>query len=112
MSEVAARRPEGTPCWVSLLVRDLDSAQDFYSSLFGWQFRPTPGHFGAYTRAVLGDMQVAGIGTLPQGQRLPVAWTPYLASEDADTTAELIREHCGTVAVGPLDADEAGRMAI
>jgi len=33
--------------------------------------------------------------------------------EDADATAELIRDCGGTVAVGPLDADdEAGRMAI
>lgn len=113
MSEVVARRPQGTPCWVSLLVHDLAAAQKFYGSLFGWRFRPGPRHFGSYTRAVLGDLQVAGIGTLPEGgQRLDVAWTPYLSSEDADMTAELIREHCGTVAVGPLDSDEAGRMAI
>lgn len=112
MSVSADRQPQGTPCWVSLLVNDLPAAQDFYSSLFGWQFRPGPQPFGPYTRAVLGDHHVAGIGALPQGRRLPVTWTTYLASEDADTTAELIRDHCGTVAVGPLDAEQAGRLAI
>lgn len=113
MHEVVARRPQGTPCWVSLLVHDLPAAQEFYGGMFGWRFRPGPRHFGPYTRAVLDELQVAGVGTLPEWQQLPVAWTPYLTSEDADATAELIREHCGTVAVGPLDADDnAGRMLI
>lgn len=112
MSEVVARRPEGTPCWVSLLVHDLAAAQEFYGGLFGWSFRPGPQQPGPSSRAVLGDLRVAGIGTLPEGRSLPAAWTPYLSSDNADTTAELIREHCGTVAVGPLDSDDAGRMAI
>ncbi|MFJ7158549.1 VOC family protein [Streptomyces sp. NPDC101118] len=112
MTEQALRRSPGTPCWVSLMVHGLTTTQEFYSSLFGWEYVPGPGQLGPYVRARLDGKEVAGIGQLPPDRHLPTAWTPYLATDDADTTAELIRSCGGTVAVGPLDADHAGRMAI
>ncbi|MGW4724072.1 VOC family protein [Streptomyces sp. NPDC004291] len=108
----ATRHPPGTPCWVSLMVHGLDATQEFYRALFGWEFVPGPEQLGPYVRALLGGREVAGIGRLPDDRHLRIAWTPYLATEDADETAESIRGCGGTVAVGPLDAGEAGRMAI
>ncbi|MDQ1035717.1 putative enzyme related to lactoylglutathione lyase [Streptomyces sp. V3I8] len=102
----------GTPCWVSLMVHGLTATQEFYGKLFGWEFRPGPQQLGAYVRARLGGHEVAGIGLLPSDRHLPVAWTPYLASDDVDLTAETVRHCGGTVGVGPLVADEAGRLAI
>ncbi len=113
MTEVTAQRPQGAPCWVSLLVRSLPLTQEFYGGLFGWEFRPGPMHFGPYVRAVLDGKLVAGIGESPQAFGQPVSWTTYLSTADADAAAETIRACGGTVGVGPLDADdEAGRMAI
>ncbi|KRV51432.1 bleomycin resistance protein [Wenjunlia vitaminophila] len=112
MSEVMARPVQGTPCWVSLLARDLSTAQRFYGQLFDWEFRAGPQHFGPYCRALLGPHQVAGLGAIPAGRNLPVAWTMYVASDNADATAARIRDSGGTVAVGPLESDSAGRMAI
>ncbi|MFE7315820.1 VOC family protein [Streptomyces sp. NPDC057555] len=111
-TEAAARRMPGAPCWVSLLAHSLPATQEFYGALFGWEFRPGPQHFGPYARAFLDGLEVAGVGELAPGRHLPVAWTTYLASDDADVTAEQIRACGGTVGVGPLDADDAGRMAI
>lgn len=108
----AARRTPGTPCWVSLMVHGLDATQEFYAALFGWEFSPGPTRLGPYVRAMLDGKEVAGIGRLPADRLLPVAWTPYLASDDAGATAESIRNCGGTVGVGPLDADEAGRLVI
>lgn len=102
----------GTPCWVSLMTHDLPATQEFYGSLFGWEFRPGPQQLGPYVRALLDDQEVAGIGQLPEGRQLRIAWTPYLATDDADATAEAVRHCGGTVGVGPLDAGEAGRLAI
>ncbi|GGZ36802.1 VOC family protein [Streptomyces poonensis] len=107
-----AAHPPGTPCWVSLMVHRVAATQEFYGALFGWEFRPGPRQLGPYVRALLDGREVAGIGQLPPDRHLPVAWTPYLASEDADATAELVRHCGGTVGVGPLDAAEAGRLAI
>ncbi|GGS92531.1 VOC family protein [Streptomyces cinerochromogenes] len=107
-----ARRVPGTPCWVSLMVHGLDTTEEFYGELFGWEFRPGPQQLGPYVRALLDGREVAGMGQLPPDRRLPVAWTPYLASDDVDQTADTVRLCGGTVAVGPLDAAEAGRMVI
>ncbi|WP_320780878.1 VOC family protein [Streptomyces sp. CRN 30] len=106
------RRAPGTPCWVSLMVHGPEATQAFYGALFGWEFRPGPQQLGPYVRAVLDGNEVAGIGQLPPDRHLPVAWTPYLASDDVDRTADAVRLCGGTVGVGPLDAADAGRMAI
>ncbi|MFG3204004.1 VOC family protein [Streptomyces sp. NPDC048192] len=107
-----AGRAPGTPCWVSLMAHGLAATEEFYGELFGWEFRPGPQQLGPYVRALLDDHEVAGMGQLPPDRRLPIAWTPYFASVDVDLTADTVRECGGTVAVGPLDAAEAGRMAI
>ncbi|MFJ4786718.1 VOC family protein [Streptomyces sp. NPDC088794] len=105
-------RAPGTPCWVSLMVHGMDATQEFYGALFGWEFRPGPHQLGPYARALLDGYEVAGIGQLPPDRHLPIAWTPYLASDDVDVTAETVRLCGGTIGVGPLDAAEAGRLAI
>ncbi|GGV15782.1 hypothetical protein GCM10010260_63770 [Streptomyces filipinensis] len=107
-----ARRAPGTPCWVSLMAHGLTATEEFYGELFGWEFEPGPQQLGPYVRALLDGHEVAGMGQLPPDRRLPIAWTPYLASDDVDQTADTVRECGGTVGVGPLDAAEAGRMAI
>ncbi|MET9495118.1 VOC family protein [Streptomyces sp. NPDC006552] len=112
MTEAAARRAPGTPCWVSLMVHDMAATQEFYGALFGWEFRPGPRQLGPYARALLDGKEVAGIGLLPAERQLSIAWTPYVASDDVDVTAATVRQCGGTVGVGPLDAGEAGRMAI
>jgi predicted enzyme related to lactoylglutathione lyase len=110
--EAHARYAPGTPCWVSLMVHGLEATEDFYRALFGWEFEPGPQQLGPYARALLDGREVAGIGQLPADRHLPIAWTPYLASDDVDHTAETVRLCGGTVGVGPLDAAEAGRLAI
>ncbi|MER5978835.1 VOC family protein [Streptomyces sp. NPDC001857] len=108
----SARPALGTPCWVSLMARGPTAAQEFYGELFGWEFRAGPRQLGPSVRALLDGREVAGIGRLPADRHLTVAWTPYLASDRVDATAEAVRLCGGTVGVGPLDADGAGRLAI
>lgn len=107
-----ARHAPGTPCWVSLMVHGLAATEEFYGALFGWEFRPGPQQLGPYVRALLDGHEVAGIGQLPPDRHLPIAWTPYFASRNADLTAETVRSCGGTIGVGPLDAADAGRLAI
>ena len=113
MTDPTTPTVHGAPCWVSLQTGSLTTAREFYGGLFGWEFTPGPEHFGPYMRAVLDGELVAGIGESPQRLAQPVAWTTYLSTADADTAAKAIRAYGGTVAVGPLDAqEEAGRMVI
>ncbi|MGK3092725.1 VOC family protein [Streptomyces sp. WAC01490] len=89
------------PCWVTLMTRDLPSAQRFYAEVLGWSFRP--GQLGAeFSVARRGDIPVAGIFAVSTAYQVAVAWTPYFAVTDADVAAARVRERSGTVAVGPL----------
>ncbi|MBB5798035.1 putative enzyme related to lactoylglutathione lyase [Streptomyces caelestis] len=97
---------------MSLMVHGPAATQEFYGTLFGWEFQPGPQQLGPYVRALLDGHEVAGIGRLPPDRHLPIAWTPYFASENVDLTAETVRSCGGTIGVGPLDAADAGRLAI
>ncbi|ANW17686.1 VOC family protein [Streptomyces clavuligerus] len=108
----ATRHTPGTPCWASLMVHRLEATQSFYHELFGWDFSPGPQPLGPYVRARLDGKDVAGLGQLPRGRQAPMSWTPYLATDSTDSCAETARCSGATVAVGPLDAGDAGRLAI
>ncbi len=101
----------GAPCWVSLMARDLDAATGFYGPLLGWRFEPGPERLGPYLRVFSGHSEVAGIGEVARRWELAVSWTTYFGTENADKTADAIRERGGTVGVGPLEFD-AGRLAL
>jgi predicted enzyme related to lactoylglutathione lyase len=103
------------------MVHGPDATEEFYGALFGWEFQPGPQQLGPYVRALLDGQEVAGIGRLPPDRHLPIAWTPYFASDNVDLTAGTVRSRGGTIGVGPLDDAEhrargigadAGRQAI
>ncbi len=102
--------PPGTPCWVDLGVTDIPKARAFYSALFGWEIRDTPPEAGGYVMGEIGGLPVAGIGQ-SQGD-MPIFWTTYLATEDADKTAEAIKAAGGQVMMDPFDVMDVGRMFI
>ncbi|MFB7395200.1 VOC family protein [Streptomyces sp. NPDC056191] len=83
------------------MARDLAAAQHFYAGVLGWEFRAS-GLGDGFSVALLEDRAVAGIGALAERLDMPVAWTPYFAVADADSTAARIRERGATMAVGPL----------
>jgi predicted enzyme related to lactoylglutathione lyase len=100
----------GAPCWVTLLSRDLATAQRFYSAVLGWTYRDTS--LGdAFRVALTNGSPVAGIGGLASSLQVAATWTPYFAVTDVDVAAARIRERGATVAVGPL-AFHTGRAAL
>lgn len=100
----------GLPCWVNLMVEDLNAARAFYSTVLGWQFG----------KSALGDqflvasahgLPVAGIGERHPGVAPASVWTPYFAVDDADTAAARIQERGATLAVGPIALGD-GRVGL
>lgn len=112
MTEAVTRPYPGTPCWVSLMVHDLAAARRFYSGVFGWQYSTGPTHPGSHVRATLDGVPVAGLSGMTAQLQRPASWLPHFATDGADLTAAAIRECGGTVAVGPLDAGDEGRLAV
>ncbi|MGW6914550.1 VOC family protein [Kitasatospora sp. NPDC054939] len=111
MPAVKLRLAQGTPCWVSLMTDDLAGARTFYGGLLGWTYAPGPTQLGDYVRAEVSGAPVAGLGVASVAG-YPVQWTTYFAVDCADLVAQQVRECGGTVAVGPLQAERAGRLAI
>ncbi len=104
-----SRWPAGVPCWTDLTVPDVDAAKAFYADVLGWTFQDTADDFGGYVIAETRGGAVAGIGPQPH-EGLTATWTLYLASDDADKTAEDVAEHGGTVLLPPGDVGPLGRM--
>ena len=107
-----SRWPAGTPCWVDVSVDDVPRAIAFYQALFGWDIRAGGPEAGGYAIAHLKDRIVAGLGPKFGPPDAPPAWTPYLATDDADVTAGKIQSAGGRLAQGPIDVMEEGRMAV
>ena len=101
----------GAPSWVSLLARDPAAACRFYGNLLGWQFEYIEERWGTYAYAVTGGLRVAGIGALPEEWGGSPAWTVFFGVEDIDVAAQRVREHLGTVGIGPVDF-ATGRVAV
>jgi predicted enzyme related to lactoylglutathione lyase len=114
MSERTEYAP-GEFCWVDLATPDLDGAKSFYGELLGVEWEPAPGspeETGGYGFLVKDGKQVAGMGP-PQQEGQPPAWSSYIAVEDADATAERVKEAGGQVHADPFDLpNESGRMAV
>ncbi|MFF1838176.1 VOC family protein [Streptomyces sp. NPDC058231] len=91
----------GTPCWVSLMTRDLHATEDFYSTVMGWKFRTASLGTG-FSVASAHGRPVAGLGEAAPGLPAAGAWTVYFAVADADVTAARVHERGGTIAVGPV----------
>ncbi len=111
MPELTIHAP-GTPIWVDLGSPDLEASKAFYSSLFGWEGHTEPApEAGGYTMFHLRGKGVAGAAPLMSPQQ-PPAWTTYVSVEDADKTAQRVRDAGGTILMEPMDVLDAGRMAI
>ncbi|HVV13146.1 VOC family protein [Amycolatopsis sp.] len=105
--------PEGTPCWVDLMVADPERADRFYGELFGWETADQGEEYGHYRIALLEGRSVAAFGPKPPGmEQVPSVWTTYLAAADVDKTTARITEAGGQVLMPPGDVGDSGRMAM
>ena len=86
----------------------------FYGELFAWDFenRMPADAPGRYYVARLRGLDVAGVGSQPEGGPSTPAWRTYIWVERADDAAVRVREAGGSVLVEPFDVLDAGRMGV
>jgi uncharacterized protein len=104
--------PDGTPCWVDLGTSDIPKAISFYSSQFGWDVQQGGPEVGGYSIAQLSGRPAAGIGPIQGPPGTPSAWTTYIATSNAEATAEKIKNAGGQVISDVMDVMGLGQMAI
>jgi len=106
----------GTFSWPELGTTDQKAAKQFYTSLFGWQFKDNDmGPNGVYTIFTLDSRDVAALYTLMPDmvkQGMPPSWSSYITVESADRSAEKAKSLGGTVVAPAMDVMEHGRMVV
>ncbi|MQS06452.1 VOC family protein [Streptomyces alkaliphilus] len=112
MTESVSGPTPGVPCFVSVMMHDLSAGRRFYGELLGWEFEAGPEMLGPYLNAMVDGRPIAGLGGMAPGRRHPVDWVPFFSTDDADATTDRVRECGGTPAVGPMDVEQAGRVAL
>jgi len=107
---------QGTPCWVDLASSDVEGAQAFYGSLFGWDFHANVmSPEMTYYMATRPGGNVAGLmAQMAQdiASGAPSAWNTYLAVDSADDAAARVAGAGGTLLVPADEVPGSGRMAI
>lgn len=102
---------EGIPSWTDLSTTDVAGAKEFYTTLFGWEYREEETDSAPYSMATKKGLSAAGIGEL-QTEGHPPVWSTYFAVSNADATAAKVKDAGGRVLLEPFDVTDAGRMAI
>ncbi|HEY5151900.1 MAG TPA: VOC family protein [Mycobacterium sp.] len=103
--------PAGTPCWVDIAVPDVQASVAFYAAVCGWSFLDSGEDSAACHICQVNGRAAAAIGPRQNVDR-PTAWTVYLASDDADSTARAVVGSGGTLLDEPFDVPGNGRMCI
>jgi uncharacterized protein len=104
----------GVPCWVDASEPDPQAATEFYGELFGWDFEDVmpPDAPGRYFTARLRGLDVAAVGSIPEGAPPMAMWNTYIWVDSADETASKVRDAGGAVVMEPFDIFDSGRMAV
>src|SRR5438477_411947 len=101
--------PPGAFCWDELATSDGNAAKKFYTALFGWKLKDSPG----YTELHVGDTPVGGIFAMPKEMGdIPPYWMPYFAVTDCDSATTKAKSSGATVHVGPRDIPGTGRFSV
>ncbi|AMM21446.1 hypothetical protein AX769_16540 [Frondihabitans sp. PAMC 28766] len=97
--------PQGVPSWIDGRHADVDAAEAFYSALFGWSLseRLPPQAPGSYRIATRDGLDVGALASLADGAAS--GWVTYFAVDDADQTAQTVRDAGGEV----FGLEDAGR---
>ena len=114
MAEFTVPKP-GTICWRELATRDLATAREFYSKLFGWTLEQTKVTKMDYKEIKMDGVAYGGMMAIDENwgpEPPPSHWSTYIAVENADETAAKIAENGGTIKVPPFDAPGVGRMSM
>lgn len=112
MSDVH-RYPPGTFNWVQLMTPSGEASRAFYGELFGWTFETDEGDgsIQVYTQG----KEAAGMYEMSPEMReigIPTHWMSYVSVASADAATARAAELGATVAMGPMDLGDVGRMSM
>jgi predicted enzyme related to lactoylglutathione lyase len=103
--------PLGAPCWIDLTTSNLDRAQEFYGTVFGWTFESAGPEYGGYVNASKDGRTVAGLMYNDPQYNSPDGWNNYLHTADVKATLAAATAAGAISCVEPMEVKEKGWMA-
>jgi uncharacterized protein len=103
----------GTLCWADLSTDDPKRAQDFYSSLLGWQFGASENDKSGYLHIKNGEHFIGGLP--PSAHRkpgVPPHWLSYFQVDDVDAVANKAKSLGAQLYLAPMSMEGVGRMSV
>ena len=99
----APRRGEFS--WMELATDDVESAIEFYKTLFGWEIASEHdmGPIGVYYTLRSGEAEFAGVFKKPAEMTGPPSWLGYVRVKDIDKAIKAATKAGGTLLVGPME---------
>ncbi len=104
--------PVGAPTWIDLTTSDMDRAQQFYSTVFGWTFESAGPDYGGYVNCFKDGKPVAGLMFNDPQWNSPDGWTTYFHTADINSTVAKATAAGGTSCVEPMEVPEKGWMGV
>jgi predicted enzyme related to lactoylglutathione lyase len=103
--------PLGAPCWIDLTSSELDRAQDFYGTVFGWTFGSAGPALGGYVTAAKNGHSVAGMVANVRQWPFPDGWSTYFHTADIDATVCALTAAGASLHFGPVQLPAKGVMS-
>lgn len=104
-----------TYSWNELMTRDVDTALEFYTKVFGWSYDTMDMPNGAYHVIAGGENGgLGGLLTMPPDvpEQVPNHWMAYFTVADIDATVASVQASGGMIAQPPFDIPGVGRCAV
>jgi len=95
--------------WVDLATPDVEAATRFYNQIFGWTSQDLGEEAGHYNMFFRNGKSVAA-ATPPMTPNQPPSWSTYIATANAEDTANKVKEAGGQVLMAPFQVMDQGTM--
>ena len=99
--------------WNELVTRDLGTALEFYTEVFGWNYDATDMPNGTYHVVEGGEHGgLAGAMDMPEGmpEQVPAHWLVYFAVADVEAARAQAEQLGGHITFGPMKAPGVGTI--
>ncbi|MEP7272180.1 MAG: VOC family protein [Acidobacteriota bacterium] len=100
----------GGMCWHELSTNDTKVAEDFYTSLFGWEAKHSANPGMEYTEWINQGKHIGGLMKLQW--EAPPNWLTYFMVESCDKSAGKAEALGGKLMVPPMDIPGTGRFSV
>ncbi|HWF69444.1 MAG TPA: VOC family protein [Mycobacterium sp.] len=104
--------PLGAPCWLDLTSSNVQRAQDFYGTVFGWAFESAGPDYGGYINAAKDGHPVAGLMANPPESATPDHWATYFHTADINARVSALTAAGGSCFIGPMEVPTKGHMSL